>query len=224
MFVDKVISISEYELALLVKNHGPNKVVLLKNSVSGSNEIIDFERKRSVFLFVGRLDEQKGIDELLRFWGENSPESLDVIGDSVRGTFSKSLIEGVKYHGWVETSEPDAFYANAEAVMFRSVGVKELGFYSHDFPHAEDYECFSRFINAYKAFNIPKALVNVEINLAGILIKNRSKQVITRLKIQLHMLDVGSVNSILGLLKTLTLLVIPYFIVLKLKNLLGKAG
>jgi glycosyltransferase involved in cell wall biosynthesis len=120
MFVDKVISISVHEMELLVSNHGPNKVILLKNSATGSNESIDFERNRSGFLFVGRLDEQKGIDELLRFWSENTPGSLDVIGESVRGEFSKPLIKGVKYHGWVEANELDEFYANAEAVVVPS--------------------------------------------------------------------------------------------------------
>jgi len=120
MFVDKVLSISEYEKDLLVKNHGPSKVTLLKNSAAASKKSIDFEKKRSGFLFVGRLDEQKGIDDLLRFWSKNTPGTLDVIGDSVRGDFLKPSIDGVKYHGWVEANKLDNFYANAEAVIVPS--------------------------------------------------------------------------------------------------------
>jgi glycosyltransferase involved in cell wall biosynthesis len=120
VFVDKVISISEYEKNLLIKNHGANKVVLLKNSVSSSNVDIDLEKNRSGFLFVGRMDEQKGIDELLSYWNKNNPGSLDVIGDSVRGKFLKPKIEGVKYHGWIEASMLDQFYANADAVIVPS--------------------------------------------------------------------------------------------------------
>ena len=118
------------------------------------------------------------------------------------------------------------YYNNAfchPAVMFRSEGVKQLGLYSSDFPHAEDYEYFCRFVNNYKTFNIPRALVNVEINPSGISIKNRGKQVATRLKVQLNMFDYKSINSVLGLVKTLALLITPYSLVLKIKNMLGKA-
>ncbi|MEY8241317.1 MAG: glycosyltransferase [Cycloclasticus sp.] len=110
------------------------------------------------------------------------------------------------------------------AVMFRAEGVIELGDYSKDYPHAEDYEYFYRFIKSFKVRNIAKPLVNVEVNPSGISIKNRRKQVLTRLKIQLKMFELGSVDSFFGLLKTFSLLALPYSIVLKIKNILGKAG
>lgn len=120
-FIDEVISISEYELSLLQKVHTNTELVLLKNSASQSN--IDFESKRarSGYLFVGRLDEQKGIDELIRFWSQMGPtDVLNIVGDAVRSEFSYTVSNNVKFHGWVSSSQLDKFYASAKAVIVPS--------------------------------------------------------------------------------------------------------
>lgn len=149
------------------------------------------------------------------------------------GTFANFVdMDGQKVYTYEppttsEKIKKHMYYNNAfchPAVMFRSDGVRTLGMYSNAFPHAEDYEIFCRFVKTYKCINIPKPLVNVEINPSGISIQNRKKQVITRLRVQLNMFEYFSYDSYIGLLKTLSLMCMPYSIVLKIKSLLGKAG
>lgn len=119
-FVDQVISISEYEENLLIRMHGSEKVKLLKNSALPSLVTFDSEKPRSDYLFVGRLDEQKGIDELLKFWENNGAGMLHVIGDSVRSDFTRPKLKNVTFHGWVESDQLDEYYSSAEAVLVPS--------------------------------------------------------------------------------------------------------
>lgn len=119
-FVDVVLSISEYERNLLVDVHGDEKVLLLKNAIGGSNVEFEDDRIRSGYLFVGRLDEQKGIDALLDFWKRFGVETLDVVGEPVRSNFSYPNLDNVKFHGWLDSEELDHYYAHAKAVIVPS--------------------------------------------------------------------------------------------------------
>lgn len=121
IFVDEIIAISEYEFSIIKTVHGDSKVVLLVNSVSPSRIEFDNERPRSGYLFVGRLDEQKGIDKLLSFWSKEMPqEVLNVIGASVRSKFDFISPANVCFHGWVDSSLLDTFYASSKAVIVPS--------------------------------------------------------------------------------------------------------
>ena len=94
--------------------------MLLKNAASPSLVAFDPEEQRLGYLFVGRLDEQKGIDELLKFWAEHGPGMLHVIGDSVRSDFTPPNLKNVTFHGWIESGDLDTFYSSAEAVLVPS--------------------------------------------------------------------------------------------------------
>jgi glycosyltransferase involved in cell wall biosynthesis len=121
LFVDQVISISEYEMSLLQDVHSNTKLVLLKNSAAPSRIDFESQRVRNGYLFVGRLDEQKGIDELLRFWAQMGPaDVLNVVGDAVRSEFFYTVSSNVKFHGWVSSSQLDEFYSSAKAVVVPS--------------------------------------------------------------------------------------------------------
>lgn len=50
------------------------------------------------------------------------------------------------------------------SVMYNTNIIRDLGGYSYDAPHAEDYELWLRLILCYKAENIPKVLVQYRIH------------------------------------------------------------
>lgn len=120
-FVDLVISISKYEMNLLEEVHGGSKICLLKNSTRESKVLFSPTSLRSGYLFVGRLDEQKGIDRLIDFWRSNCPNDvLNVVGESVRSDFSYKSSHSIKFHGWVDANQLDKYYSSAQAVIVPS--------------------------------------------------------------------------------------------------------
>jgi glycosyltransferase involved in cell wall biosynthesis len=119
LFVDMVISISEHERNLLKRLHSDKKIKLLKNCVSESvAPYVDFTERKG-YLFVGRLDEQKGIDLLLDAW-RSVDEPLSIIGDSVRSKLKLPDLHNVHYHGWVPADKLDFFFSKAKAVIVPS--------------------------------------------------------------------------------------------------------
>ena len=215
----------DFNFSLVVLKQGVNSGI-----VAAMNTGLDYIVKHD-YCFIARLDAGDTVTP------DRFIEQINVFNEDPEVYLVGSYASFVDMQGKpVYTYEPPVsdteirkamHYNNAlchPTVMFRTEGVLELGNYSKEYSHAEDYEYFYRFIKSFKARNIAKPLVNVEVNPSGISIKNRRKQVVTRLKIQLEMFELGSVNSYLGLFKTFSLLALPYSSVLKIKNILGKAG
>jgi len=107
------------------------------------------------------------------------------------------------------------------AVMIRCSAFRELGLYSYDYPAAEDYELFFRFVKRYPVGNLNEVLTFKEISPYSISLTKRKKQLRSRLRIQLKYFDPALKESYIGVLKTLILYLTPYNLILKLKQFLG---
>jgi len=120
VFIDGIVCISEHEAMAVTKLHGFKKTHLLRNAVAPSN--VKYSSKGRVgYLFVGRLDEQKGIDILTEFWSKKIPdEILTVVGSTVRGGVEVAESNNIKYLGWVGAAELDLLYSKAKAVIVPS--------------------------------------------------------------------------------------------------------
>lgn len=69
------------------------------------------------------------------------------------------------------------------SVMFRTEAIKTVGFYPSGYPCAEDYALFFAMVKKFKTANLPDILINKEISPGAISIKNRKKQMRSRLRI-----------------------------------------
>lgn len=108
------------------------------------------------------------------------------------------------------------------SVMWRvSVG-KELGFYPTDYPMAEDFAYFWRFLKATQVANLQEVLVWVQMNVEGLSISRRKTQLYSRLRLQKQYFDWGILSSYYGILKTLLLMLLPYRWVLAYKKMRGR--
>jgi len=107
------------------------------------------------------------------------------------------------------------------AVMIRCSALQKLGLYSYDYPAAEDYELFFRFVKHYPVSNLNEVLTRKEISPHSISLSRRKKQLQSRLHIQLKYFDPALKESYIGILKTLILYLAPYSLILRLKQLLG---
>lgn len=74
-------------------------------------------------------------------------------------------------------------YVVHSAAMFKIDVVDIFGYYSYDFPAAEDYEYFFKIIKSYKAQNHPEILLKVLINPVGLSNLKRKRQVKSKLKV-----------------------------------------
>ncbi|RDV16443.1 glycosyltransferase [Pontibacter diazotrophicus] len=102
-------------------------------------------------------------------------------------------------------------------VMFRVELIKTLGYYPTNYPHVEDYAYFWRMVKRTKTAILDDFLVTCEINVKGISIKNRKKQLKGRYNV---VSEFGSIPhlKLLGMAKLRAMMLVPYYLILLLKN------
>jgi glycosyltransferase involved in cell wall biosynthesis len=103
------------------------------------------------------------------------------------------------------------------AVMWRSAAVEQLGSYPTNYPMAEDYAFFWRFVRGFETANLQDALVFCEINPNGLSISRRKLQLRSRLRLQWRYARANAA-TVQGVIKTLVLMAVPYEVVLWLKR------
>jgi len=103
-------------------------------------------------------------------------------------------------------------------VMWRKDALEKTRSYPEEFPHAEDYGFFYRFLNNGRCAVIPENLVTCEINHRGISIGFRKQQLQSRIKV-VRQYGKNKIWSMLGICKLWVLMSIPYPIVLRAKKL-----
>lgn len=108
------------------------------------------------------------------------------------------------------------------AVMLRTTVLREVGLYSDRYKAAEDYELFFRVTQNYKVANLETEVVSVHLNPRGISLKKRRRQIVSRLKVMLRYFDPLKIESYVGLVKNVALLVTPTHWVTSAKQLLGE--
>lgn len=108
------------------------------------------------------------------------------------------------------------------AVTFRTKAVIECGLYSDKFPAAEDYELFFRFVQNYESYNFQEILTKTEFDPNGISLKKRKTQLKSRLRIQLAYFNFRVLESYIGLLQTIFMMVLPKRSVIFLKKVFRK--
>jgi glycosyltransferase involved in cell wall biosynthesis len=106
------------------------------------------------------------------------------------------------------------------AVMFKQQVLKDIGFYSYDFPAAEDYDYFFKIIKKYKAENHPEILLKVLIDPQGISNLKRKRQIKSKLRIIWKHRYFG-VYPIFGLVRNGLLYLFPRNIVVAVRKLLS---
>lgn len=118
---NKLIAISTYELKQLSHILDRRKIVLINNGVPDSSVDINPARNGRL-IFVGRLDEQKGLDLLLNLYKKGLIDKrLDIVGESVlKGSNYDTDIENVTFLGWKSQKDLETLYANYEAVIMPS--------------------------------------------------------------------------------------------------------
>lgn len=120
----RVVAISDYERGLLDARGFGAKSVTIRNSVTDAAQDVAASGTDAspgdYYLFVGRLDQQKGFDLLHRFWAGRD-ERLRVVGDAVvSGASAFAPRDNIEFLGWVESDRIDALYAGAKALIVPS--------------------------------------------------------------------------------------------------------
>lgn len=94
-------------------------------------------------------------------------------------------------------------------VMFRITAVREVGFYSEDYPAAEDYEYFMRFVSRYTIGVINQDLLTYHIHWSGISLSKKRLQIRSRLKVQIRYFNFREIHSYMGMMRSMIALLIP---------------
>jgi len=109
------------------------------------------------------------------------------------------------------------------AMMMRVSALRRVGLYRCGFPAAEDYELAFRIASHYKVANLGEVLVRTEVNPKGISATRRTRQLLSRVQVQLAYFRADCLASYLGLVFSLFLFMIPSKLLLFLKRSLKAA-
>jgi len=102
-------------------------------------------------------------------------------------------------------------------VMFRTSLLKRTGDYPYNFPYAEDYAFFWEFVKNSSTCILDEYLVTCDINSTGISLKNRQRQLQSRLRVIRHY-GTNPVFTVFGIIKVCALRLVPKRLVLQLKS------
>jgi glycosyltransferase involved in cell wall biosynthesis len=101
--------------------------------------------------------------------------------------------------------------------LFRADAMARVGSYSLEYPAAEDYEYLRRAASQVALANVPDILVDYRISTGGISVSKRHRQLLDRLRLQIHYLEPRQWRCWAGIAKTLILFAIPRRIVTTVK-------
>ncbi|NIK74656.1 glycosyltransferase involved in cell wall biosynthesis [Thermonema lapsum] len=107
------------------------------------------------------------------------------------------------------------------SVLMRASAVRSIGGYPYDYPAAEDYAYFFKFVHAFKTAVIPQSLTFYELNNKGISMTKRKRQLRSRIKVLWANRALGNPYFWLGMLRVCMLFILPYSWVLFLKKKLN---
>jgi glycosyltransferase involved in cell wall biosynthesis len=93
--------------------------------------------------------------------------------------------------------------------MVRTQALRDAGLYSYDYPAAEDYELLRRMSRTSELANLPEYLLEYSVSMSGVSMKNRRRQLLDRLHIQLKYFDPWEVKAWLGVARTLAMFAVP---------------
>jgi glycosyltransferase involved in cell wall biosynthesis len=104
-------------------------------------------------------------------------------------------------------------------VMFRKTLLETAGNYPYDFVHAEDYAFFWQLIKVSHCSILNEFLVTCEIDEEGLSLKNREKQLLSRMKV-IGRFGTNPFLKTIGVMRAAILLLIPKQMFLNIKNLI----
>jgi len=103
--------------------------------------------------------------------------------------------------------------------FFRASCVERFGFYSSEYPHAEDYEFMRRVFEKGEIDCLHDVLLVYEKNADGISSKNRRTQLRSRLRAQLRYFQLAKPAAYAGIVRSLVTLLVPARIWTRLSRL-----
>jgi len=212
----KFPAVNEFHILYLDDNHGIEYAL---------NEGLEFIRSLGRHKYIARLDSgdishPERFKKQVSYLEDNSDVYLlgshvvfvDMNGKDVFRFRPPSRHEGIKRRMYVNNM------FNHSSVMFRTEALEKVGLYPTDYPHAEDYAFFFRFVRNYRTANLPEFLLRYEINPRGISLRNRQRQILSRLRVIRDNFD-WSYFAFYGMLRNMFLLMLPYFMVEKAKSM-----
>lgn len=110
---------------------------------------------------------------------------------------------------------------NGPAMLRYKPILKEVGFYPLGYKAAEDHAYFFAIAKKFEVANLPETLYRYVIDPNSISSRKRKQQVISRIKILIHNMDI-SYYSIYGLLRNILVLLFPRMIMENIKKWLNK--
>lgn len=123
---DVIINISDYEYKKSISyGINKNKSIVINNAINTrikkhNKKIIDYKKNKINFLFVGRLDRQKGFNKLYNYFSQKTNYILHVVGESVIQKKEYIKRDNIIFYGWINSSDIHNCYLDSDVVIIPS--------------------------------------------------------------------------------------------------------
>lgn len=130
--VDAYIALTKFTKKKIVEFIPKNKIFIKQNFTESSNMKILPCGNRQYFVFLGRVDELKGIKVLLNAWKNIKNERLLIIGNGpeelyVKEFIKENKIDNIKIVGLIDNKEVKKIISKAKAVIAPSIWYETFG-------------------------------------------------------------------------------------------------
>jgi glycosyltransferase involved in cell wall biosynthesis len=119
------------------------------------------------------------------------------------------FIEGVAGEDAVRDKLWDNAAFKHPTFFFRASCLKRVGGYSPNYLHADEYELMRRISRSGELYCLDEVLLVYEKNTKGISLRNRGRQLLSRLRVQMAYFDRRQPRAWLGVVRTLVTLAVP---------------
>lgn len=122
---DRIITVSKKIKEDFVTSIDESKVRYIPNGIFAPKHIHKKRDAQLHFLFVGRLEDIKGVQDAIPAFAQLPDIIFDIIGD---GSYRKNLearakgCTNIKFHGFIEATKLSEYYAQADAFILPSYG------------------------------------------------------------------------------------------------------
>ena len=130
---DEIVNVSNYEYnAALNRGISPSKQNVIYSGISSDYELsnidsvkVSFPKDKLNLLFVGRFDNQKGVDFLIEEFNECNRDDIHLIliGDNVisgRNSIEKVNTKKITFLGWIPHDKIAEYYVSCDAIVMPS--------------------------------------------------------------------------------------------------------
>lgn len=124
-FVNRFVALSSFAKDIFIKGGIPQEKISVKSNYLPSDLSHPPlpSNQRSGFVYIGRISEEKGLEQLLEYWAKEQTQKLQIIGDGPQLNALKERFkqDQITWHGRLSRAASLELLSSSRALLFPSI-------------------------------------------------------------------------------------------------------